>query len=175
MNKKSGRVVVAIDGFCASGKTTLAANIQNCFGGSVVHSDSFFLPPQLRTPERLAQPGGNFDRERFQREVVCGIAGKTEFSYGVFDCSVGRITRTEAIDEKKLLVIEGSYCMHPLLTADYDMKIFTLTDISTQLNRIKEREGKAAVKTFVEKWIPFELQYERHFQIKKCCDIVIIT
>jgi len=34
---------VAIDGPCASGKTTLARNLSERFGGNVLHMDDFFL------------------------------------------------------------------------------------------------------------------------------------
>ena len=56
-----GRVVVAIDGRCGSGKTTLAAALQKEFSCAVFHMDDFFLRPEQRTEERLAQPGGNAD------------------------------------------------------------------------------------------------------------------
>ncbi|MEE0332213.1 hypothetical protein [Bifidobacterium angulatum] len=36
-------VFVAIDGPCASGKTTLARNLNERFGGIVLHMDDFFL------------------------------------------------------------------------------------------------------------------------------------
>lgn len=36
-------VFVAIDGPCASGKTTLARNLNERFGGNVLHMDDFFL------------------------------------------------------------------------------------------------------------------------------------
>ena len=36
-------VFIAIDGPCASGKTTLARNLNERFGGNVLHMDDFFL------------------------------------------------------------------------------------------------------------------------------------
>ena len=59
------RVILALDGPCASGKTTLAGEMGRKFGWSVVHMDDFFLRPEQRTPERYALPGGNVDHERF--------------------------------------------------------------------------------------------------------------
>ena len=64
------RVVVAIDGGAASGKTTLADVLSKRYGGAVVHMDDFFLRPEQRTTERFAEVGGNFDRERFMEEVI---------------------------------------------------------------------------------------------------------
>ena len=63
--------LVAIDGRCASGKTTLAAllqkQIQDCY---VVHMDHFFLREEQRTKERLETPGGNVDHERVLADVL---------------------------------------------------------------------------------------------------------
>ena len=43
------RVIVAIDGRCGSGKTTLAARLQKDLYCRVFHMDDFFLRPQQRT------------------------------------------------------------------------------------------------------------------------------
>ena len=66
--KQNNLVLAAIDGRCASGKTTLAAQLQQQFDGSVIHMDHFFLRPHQRTPQRYQEPGGNVDRERFLEE-----------------------------------------------------------------------------------------------------------
>ena len=46
---KRERVVLAIDGGAASGKTTLAALISEKYAAAVVHMDDFFLPPARKT------------------------------------------------------------------------------------------------------------------------------
>lgn len=71
-------LLVAIDGRSASGKTTLVNALAEQFHTSVVHMDDFFLPVELRTPERFAMPGGNVHFERFQEEfllisMVCSL------------------------------------------------------------------------------------------------------
>lgn len=172
---KGDRAVIAIDGNCASGKSTLADEIQRVFGGTVIRADSFFLPSDMRTPDRLAQPGGNFHRERFCAEVVSGIKQSAPFSYGVYDCKSGAITRHTAVNEKKLVIIEGSYCMHPLIGFDYDLKIFCTTEPHVQLSRIEKRNGEEAVPMFTEKWIPLENKYFETFYIQNICDITVVT
>ena len=57
--KENGRMKLAIDGMAASGKSTLACKLAEEFGGEVIHMDDFFLPMDLRTAERLEEPGGN--------------------------------------------------------------------------------------------------------------------
>ena len=52
-------VIVAIDGNCTSGKTTLANQLAANYDCNVFHMDDFFLPVDMRTEERLTTPGGN--------------------------------------------------------------------------------------------------------------------
>ena len=63
-------VIVAIDGKCASGKTTLAAELAEIYDCNVFHMDDFFLRPEQRTQQRFAESGGNVDYERFREEVL---------------------------------------------------------------------------------------------------------
>ena len=52
------RVIIAIDGRCGAGKSTLAARLAELCGGNVFHMDDFFLrPEQRRPPLRLPQYG----------------------------------------------------------------------------------------------------------------------
>lgn len=170
-----GRAVVAIDGNCASGKSTLANEIQCTFGGTVIHADSFFLPPDMRSEKRLSEPGGNFHYERFKSEVVDNLTSDMPFTYGVFDCRSGKVTDTVTVNEPALIIIEGSYCMHPKLEADYDLRIFCRTDYQTQLERITKRNGEDATVNFIEKWIPLENRYFDFFGIPDTCHIISNT
>lgn len=51
-----GPLLVALDGRCAAGKTTIAAQMARQYGWGVVHLDDFFLQPIQRTPQRMAEP-----------------------------------------------------------------------------------------------------------------------
>ncbi len=165
--------VIAIDGNCASGKTTLAKKIANEFGMQIIHTDDFFLPVEMRTPERLDTAGGNFHYERFIEEVCGGIKGKLPFEYRVFSCKTGDYAGTVTVDPQKPIVVEGAYSLHPEIPDIYDVKIFMSIDYETQLERILERNGKDALEVFKLKWIPFENRYFDAFGIKSKCGIVI--
>lgn len=59
--------LVAIDGMAASGKSTLAAQLEAAIGGAqTVHMDDFFLPEPLRAQVR-SRLLANADIERFDR------------------------------------------------------------------------------------------------------------
>ena len=55
-------VVLALDGRCGSGKTTMAAALAEQFPDSIVlHTDDFYLPPADRVPGWEQTPCANMD------------------------------------------------------------------------------------------------------------------
>lgn len=170
---QKSNAVIAIDGCCASGKTTLAEKIAEEIGAQIIHADDFFLPPEMRSAERLALPGGNIHYERFADEVINGInCGKT-FEYRIFSCKTGGYNGTESVDPSKPIIVEGAYCLRPEFADAYDFKIFLTVDSETQLKRILKRNGKDSLEIFKSKWIPLENRYFEHFNIADKCDMVI--
>ncbi len=170
-NKKL--VLVGIDGPCASGKTTLAARLAEELGAQVIHTDDFFLPFEMKTPERLAQAGGNVHYERFREEVASGIATGKPFEYGVYRCGEGRIAEKKTVIPEGIIIVEGSYSLHPLMGADYDLRVFVEAPFALRLERILERNGSEKLETFKEKWIPLENAYFDFYNVKENCDTVI--
>lgn len=166
---------LALEGRCASGKSTLSQLLAEIYGCSVIHMDDFFLPFPRKTPERLAEPGGNVDRERFYEEVILPVKDKRPFSYGVYDCGVGAITDSREVKPGQLLIVEGSYCLHPLYQDDYDLKAFLTCSPERQVQRILERNGPRMLERFLHEWIPMEEQYFSTFSIAERCDFVICT
>ena len=152
------RVIVAIDGKCTSGKTTLASQLAEIYDCNVFHMDDFFLRPEQRTHERFAEAGGNVDYERFREEVLLPLKSGVAFSYRPFDCSTFTLAAPVAVTPKKLNIIEGTYSHHPYFGNHYDLKILLTVDEETQRQRILERPPFLQ-KRFFEEWIPMENRY----------------
>ena len=171
INEKEA-VILSIEGGAGSGKTTLAAKLQKKFGGNVYHMDDFFLPPDMRTKERLDTPGGNVHYERFCDEVVDGIYSDDWFTYGVFDCSVGKINRFREMPPTNLHIVEGVYSAHPFFEEIYDLRIFLEIDVETQRERIRKRNGDMA-EMFFSRWIPLENKYFEAYNTKEKSDIIL--
>lgn len=162
---------IAIDGPCASGKTTVAALLSHVFGAEVIKADDFFLPPEKKTPERLSIPGGNIDSERFYSEVTLALNSKENFSYGAYSCRDGSMSK-KSISAEKPIIVEGSYCMLPELRCAYDLCIYSEVSVVEQLERLKLR-SPAMLDRFINEWIPLENKYFEHFDIKNKADIVL--
>ena len=159
--------ILAIDGRSAAGKSTLADALAGRLGPEcgVVHADHFFLPPELRTPERRSQPGGNIHYERLLTEVMPFLHRPQAFAYQPFSCQTGTlddnsITLPECHSWR---ILEGSYALHPALGHYYDLALFLDITPDEQLHRITLRNGPAKAAVFQSLWIPLEEEY-----IAKC-------
>ncbi|MDY5931007.1 MAG: hypothetical protein SPJ34_03145 [Candidatus Ornithospirochaeta sp.] len=166
------RCTIAIDGPAASGKTTLASALSFVLDADAIHMDDFFLPPEIRTEERLSEKGGNVHYERFMEEVIPFLGSSLSFSYRIFDCSLMDYNGARTIRGNGINVIEGSYSCHPRFRESIDIKVFLKIDRQLQLERIAERDGKEALRAFVERWIPYENAYFEEYSIESSADIV---
>lgn len=169
------RICIAIDGRCASGKTTLAAELQQRYDCNVFHMDDFFLRPEQRTAERLAKPGENVDHERFLEEVLLPLAKGEPFSYRSYDCGTQSLTAPIAVTPGRISVVEGSYSCHPSLWAQYDLHVFLDVDEKIQMKRILVRNGPEMAKRFAQTWIPLEEAYFSATDLRANCELYFLA
>ncbi len=162
-------IFIAIDGRSASGKTTLADEISKHIDCNIIHCDDFFLPPEMRTAERLSSPGGNIHYERLKKEVI----DAQDICYGVFSCKEMKITHHVTPPKKRITILEGAYSMHPALKADYALSIFTSISPEEQKKRILCRNGEKRLNDFLTRWIPMEEEYISYYNIEEKCDIFL--
>ena len=135
--------------------------------------DDYFLTPDLRTPERLAETGGNVDSLRFKKEILDGIASGIKFEYRSYDCEEMRLKPPVTVIPKRLNIIEGSYSMHPIFSEQYHMKVFLSVSVTEQRKRIEKRNDPEMQERFFTEWIPMEDRYFLEMNIRNKCDIVI--
>lgn len=175
LKKQEGKIIIAIDGRCASGKTTLAKRLAQELDCNIIHADDFFLQPFQRTAERYAEPGGNLDRERLLKEVLTPLSSGRAPLYQPFDCKKMCFNKQIILPEKDIYITEGSYSCHPELRPFYDITVFVTTDAETQKERIKSRNSEERLNDFLVKWIPLEERYFEAFEVEAEADIVVRT
>lgn len=171
LNEKK-RLTIAIDGRCGSGKTAFAAFLKKNLSCNIFHVDDFFLRPSQRTEERLNKPGGNFDIERFNSEIVSGILSENDFSFRPFDCKTMGLAESVRVTKSDINIIEGSYSCHPDINLTYDITFFLTLPKEKQRERIINR-NKDKAEMFFSKWIPLEEKYFSAFDTENKCDHII--
>lgn len=164
--------ILAIDGPAASGKSTLAQQFQEICSASVVQMDDFFLPPELRTEKRLATPGGNVHYERFETEVLPFLRSGAPFLYQRFDCTLMAYNGHRTVLPEHLIVVEGSYSLHPCFGRYADLTVFLDVPREVQAERIRLRDPSISP-LFFTKWIPMEAAYHEAFDVRSSADMVL--
>ena len=167
------RILIAIDGSCTSGKSTLAELLTRELDANLFHMDDFFLRPEQRTAARLAEIGGNVDYERFREEVLPALKAGSPFAYRRYDCGTGALGEPVAVEPKRINIIEGSYSHHPVFEDPYDIKVFLKVSPEIRLQRIGKRPGFLR-KRFLEEWIPMEQRYFDGFRIEEKADLAVM-
>lgn len=168
------RRIIAIDGRCASGKTTLAEALGRHYGCNVIHMDHFFLRPEQRTQERLSTPGENVDHERFLEQVLLPLRQGKNLSYRPFNCSRQALSDPVELLPGALTIVEGSYSCHRELWEHYDLRMLLTVNPEEQMRRLIARNG-AYAQVFREKWIPLEEAYFREYDLQRRCDLCVHT
>lgn len=170
--KKNERIIVAIDGRCGSGKSTISALLKEKTGYSIIHADDFFLRPEQRTKARLSEVGGNIDYERLS-EVLKELKKTGVASYRPYNCS------TKALDAPiqvsgQVTILEGSYSCHPVLWDFCDIHIFLTVNKEIQLERLRKR-NPVLIGRFTDEWIPMEERYFEETRVAEKCEMIFET
>ncbi len=168
-------VVVALDGRCGSGKTTLAALLARQFPASVLlHMDDFYLPPQQRVSGWEQIPCANMDLERLLQELLLPLAAGQNAVSRAYSCQHGSYQPPVLLHSKPLILLEGSYSHHPSLCGCETLRVFVTCSKEQQLLRLKSREGQH-FSAFEQRWIPLEEHYFAQFNIPSQADFLVDT
>lgn len=168
---RQSQVIIAIDGSCTAGKTTLARQLAQRYDCNVFHMDDFFLRPEQRTAARFAEIGGNVDYTRFHEEVLLPLKSGQSFSYRPFSCSTSTLSDPVSVVPKPLTIIEGTYSHHPYFGDAYDLKVCMTLSAELQHRRVLERPAFLH-RRFLEEWIPMENRYLEAFRIPENSHLV---
>lgn len=167
IKRLSGFQIIALEGKCGAGKSTLAHRLAR-YGYTVLPMDDFFLPVDMRSSDRMQEIGGNIHYE-YLLTVLQRSNPNQPLTYNRFDCATGTF-RKKTIHIKKGILLEGVYSSHPKIRHLITKLMYLEVDESTQLQRIYLREN---ADDFINRYIPLENRYFNHEQIPYLSDIII--
>lgn len=167
-------LVLGIDGDCGSGKSTIAAMLQERFDARLLHLDDYFLPSDQRGTIRQETSMPNVDHLRFRSEVLEPLKQHKTIHYRRYDCHAECYLPEQQLPHQRLTIIEGSYCMHPFFRPYLTHALFVTCSSQQQQKRIYERNPEL-YEDFIKRWIPNEHAYFDQFSIQEHCDLVVDT
>ena len=188
-------LVLALDGRCGSGKTTLANTLARQFPASItLHTDDFYLPPAQRIRGWEKTPCANMDLDRLRDEALRPAYEGQAVQYRAYSCREGaylparelvsfRCRSASAcsaylpareLAAQPLVILEGSYSHHPLLTGYETLRVFLTCAKEEQTRRLQAREGERYA-NFAARWMPLEEGYFAQYHIAETADFVVDT
>lgn len=150
--------VIMIDGNSASGKSTLAEFLSKKYGCSIVHVDDFYFPREI--PRKLGE--GNSDLKRIRESVLKPFKKGEMVRYSPFDPGKQGFSEPVSFFDH-LLILEGTYSLHPQLAQYADYSIFLKVDPDTQIKRLKQRDPDK-LDRFLNQWLVQEREYFEKYQ-----------
>ena len=141
-------LVLALDGRCGSGKTTLANTLARQFPASItLHTDDFYLPPAQRIRGWEKTPCANMDLARLRDEALRPAYEGQPVQYRAYSCREGAYLPARELAAQPLVILEGSYSHHPLLTGYETLRVF-LTCAKEEQTRRPAGAGGGAICQF---------------------------
>ena len=175
LDNAAAPVVLALDGRCGSGKTTMAAALARQFPASItLHTDDFYLPPTDRVHGWEKIPCANMDLARLRDEVLVPACAGQPVPYRAYSCREGAYLPVQQLAAQPLVILEGSYSHHPLLAPYEDFRVFMTCSDAEQTRRLQAREGDR-YPDFAARWIPLEEAYFTQHNIEDAADFVMNT
>ena len=152
--KPTRPLVLALDGRCGSGKTTLANGLAAQLPGcTLLRTDDFYLPPARRSPDWAHTPCANMDLTRLRDEALRPAYAGQPVAYRAYSCREGAYLPPAQLPAQPLVILEGSYSHHPLLRPYETLRVFVTCTKAEQTRRLQAREG-ARYADFAARWVP---------------------
>ena len=173
--KPTKPLVLALDGRCGSGKTTLADRLARQFPASIVlHTDDFYLPPTQRVRGWEKTPCANMDLVRLRDEALRPAYEGQPVLCRAYSCRAGAYQPVQELAPQPLVILEGSYSHHPLLAGYETLQVFVTCSREEQTRRLQAREGERYA-NFAARWIPLEEGYFAQYRIEEMADLAVDT
>lgn len=171
------RKIVFITGGSSSGKTTLAKQIIDHFGGRAVliSQDSFYKPGDSST--NFDSPS-SLDFEK-QHEVLGKLKKGESVEIPIYDFAQFKAVGTQIIEPTEIVIFEGLFVLHDYTLSKFaDFKIFVDTPPDTRLARriIRDIDDRGReLHGVINRWLEdVKPAYDAYIHpVKKHADIVV--
>jgi dephospho-CoA kinase len=163
-------LLIAIEGYGGSGKTTVARQLAIALGNAcVVAVDDFIVKDKLCEP---SWDSGVFDRDRLERQVLAPGRNGQPMRYQRLDWATNTLGEPVEVADIDYLIVEGITAYHPTIERYYDVKIWIETPLKLAAHRGRARDGSAENSAHWELWARNDRAYQRRYHPKRRADYI---
>ena len=164
-------ILIAIEGFGGSGKTTLANKLKDILGSAyVVNIDDFIVKEKLNEP---SWDNGAFDRERLERQVLIPASINGPIAYEELIWETNSFSKPKHVPDVDFLIVEGISAYHPNIALDYDYKIWIDTPNEDAKARGQARDAENENVDKWDLWAQNDLAYQQRYHPEQHADFKI--
>jgi uridine kinase len=166
-------ILIAIEGFGGSGKTTFANKLADILGDAYVISIDDFIIKEKLTEHSWDK--GAFDRARLEDEVLAPIAAGRPASFRKLIWATNELSELIWVPNTKYLIIEGISSYHPKIAHYYTYKIWVDTPIEVAKKRGYARDGNNENAIHWDLWTANDLAYQDKYHPEEQADFIFQT
>jgi uridine kinase len=166
-------ILIGIDGYGGSGKTSVAAHLAATLGNAfVVAVDDFIVKEKLTEP---SWENGVFDRDRLERQVLAPARNGQPIRYQRLEWGTNTLSEPVVVPDIDYLIVEGITAYHPTIEHYYDFKIWIETPLELASQRGHARDGSSENAAYWGLWAKNDIAYQRHWHPERRADYVFIN
>lgn len=170
--KPTQPILIAIEGFGGSGKTTIANQLKTILGDAYVISiDDFIIKEKVIATTSWEKDG--FDRDRLEQQVLIPATTGQPIRYQQLIWQTNSLSDPIEVPTVKYLIIEGISSYHPNIEKYYDYKIWIDTPMEIAKKRGHAREGSHENAQYWDLWADNDLKYKAKYHPEQRADFVI--
>lgn len=171
--KTSTSILIGIEGYGGSGKSTFAEQLKNALGHAYVISMDNFIVKEKLTEQSWDK--GAFDRERLEKQVLTPASVGGPISYQRLIWGTNSLSEPNNVSDTTYIIIEGISSYHPSIAHYYDYKIWVDTPIEIAKQRGHARDGSNENAEHWDLWAENDLVYQQKHHPEKVADFIFDT
>ncbi len=171
VDKSNKPVLIAIEGFGGSGKSTTARKLKGAVGRAyVVKTDDFIIKEKLT----LVSPDMEcYDLERLEKQVLASAHQGAAITYQILDWVTNKLGEPVQIPAVDYIIVEGITAYFPTIDKYYDYKIWIDAPIDVANQRGKKNDAGTENEQYWDLWSKNDLAYREKYQPEQRADFVI--
>jgi uridine kinase len=166
-------VLIGVEGFGGSGKTTFATKLCEVLGSAyVVNIDGFIVKEKITEP---SWDKGGFDRQRLEKQVLLTATTQQSVQYQELIWETNKLSAPKVVPSVDYLIVEGISCYHPDIAHYYDFKIWVDTPIKLAKQRGRARDGSNENAQYWDLWAENDIAYQAKYHPEQQADFIYKT